>query len=195
MEPLERKIRDFWPLLLGEGLVLILLGIVAVILPPIAGLAISVLLGWLLIVTALADAIVTVTQPQRPGLWWSLASDLLALGVGAVLFAWPAGGVVSLSLALASFLLFDGGIAIMLSLAHKRSRAAKWTWLALNGVLDLVLAIVILAVLPQSAAWSLGLILGLDLIFAGSTMLAMALDEREERARSHHPHGQKAAAG
>jgi uncharacterized membrane protein HdeD (DUF308 family) len=198
-DPLENKVRDIWPLVLGQGIGLIVLGLAALTLPPLFGLGISLLLGFLLIISGLADAIVTVTAPYRPGLWWSLASDILCVMVGGLLFTWPTGGLVSLSLALASFLVLDGGFALMLALSHRRSRVRKWTWLAVNGVLDILLAALILLIPPDSSAWMPGLVIGADLLFAGATLLAMALDERHLPVTGgtphRHKHPRKAEAG
>jgi uncharacterized membrane protein HdeD (DUF308 family) len=177
---LEGKVRDFWPVLLLEGIVFIGLGAAAVILPPFASLTITILLGWLIMVSGLADAIVTLSQPHRPGFWLSLLSDFLALLVGGILFGWSANGAIPIALALSTFLAIDGVIAIMIALAHRRQFVGKWKWLLVNGVLDILLAGFILAVFPRSELWALGWIVGADLLFAGATLMAMALDERGE---------------
>jgi uncharacterized membrane protein HdeD (DUF308 family) len=173
-----------------------LFGFAAMVMPPLAGLTIAIFLGAILIVTSVADAIITIALPRRPGLAWSLASDGAGLMVGIMLFSWPAGGMISLSLALASFLVLDGGFALMIALAHRRSRTRKWAWLAGNGALDIVLAVFTLELLPDPAPWALGLIVGGDILFAGVTLVVMALDERglAMSRRAQPGHDRKAAA-
>ena len=196
-DPLENKVREIWTLVLGQGIGLMALGLMAMVLPPLFGMAIAILVGFALIISALADLIVTAIMPHQSGLRWSLASDGLCLAAGLLLLTWPAGGLVSLSLALASFLILDGGFAFMLALSHRRSRARKWKWLAANGVLDIFLAVATLLVHLETNAWALGLIIGVDLVFAGATLAAMALDERHLRVAGGKPPrpGHKAITG
>src|ERR1019366_7349823 len=98
---------------------------------------------------------------------------------GGLLFAWPLGCVISLSLALAAYLLLDGAISIAMALEHRRHFTPKWACLLFNGMIDLVFAGVIILCLPQSAAWTSGLIVGIDMLIAGATQVAMAIDARK----------------
>jgi uncharacterized membrane protein HdeD (DUF308 family) len=159
------------------------LGGIAVVLPVIGGLVIAILFGWLLIVSGLVGMLVTLGHRHRPGFWWALLSDLLAMIIGTMLYAWPAGGLVSMSLALGCFLGLDGVLALLLAREHRHSRTAKWSWLAANGILDLVFAGIILVWLPQAQIWALGVLIGADMVFGGATLVAMALDERGVRAQ------------
>jgi uncharacterized membrane protein HdeD (DUF308 family) len=173
------SIHDLWGLFLVEGIVMILFGVIAIALPPIAGLAVVILLGWLLIGSGLIGLYSSLKSRHAPGFRWSLLSAIVALVAGAVLFAWPLGGVLSLSLALAAYLLLDGGLSIAMALEHRRHITPKWAWLLFNGVADLVFAGVILLWLPLSAAWALGIIVGIDMLMAGATQIALALDARK----------------
>ena len=167
-----------WGLLLAEGIVMIVFGIVAVSLPPIAGLAAAILLGWLLIASGLFGLLTTLMNRRAPGFWWSLLSSLVTAVLGVMLFSWPMGGVLSLSLALAGFLVLDGLLSIAMAMDHRRHLTPKWTWLLINGAIDLAFAGVILFWLPQSAVWALGLIVGIDMLIGGVTLVAVALDVR-----------------
>ena len=97
---------------------------------------------------------------------------------GGALIFWPLGGMLSLTLVLAVFLAIDGTASIFYALAHRRHGSQRWSWVLVNGVLDLILAAVIVWWLPVSAVWVLGLILGIDLVFAGTALIAMALGAR-----------------
>jgi uncharacterized membrane protein HdeD (DUF308 family) len=182
MIQVEHTLHDLWPLFMAEGLSLLVLGAIAILLPPFMGLAIAILLGWLLLVSGLIGLVATLANPRVPGFWLSVLSNLLAGAIGFVLFSWPAGGVLSLTLALALFLFLDGLLAIFLAFEHHRHMKPKWAWLAANGVLDIVFAGSILIWLPQNAGWALGLIVGADLLIGGATVCAMALDERHMEA-------------
>jgi uncharacterized membrane protein HdeD (DUF308 family) len=169
-----------WGLLLAEGIAMVLFGIVAIALPPIAGLAVAILLGWLLLASGLFGFVTTLLSRRSPGFWWLLLSSFITMIVGGMLFAWPLGGVFSLSLALAGFLILDGLFSIATALDHRRHLTPKWTWLLINGIADLIFAAVIVFWLPQSAAWALGLIVGIDLLIGGATLVAMAADVRSD---------------
>ena len=175
----DSPIHDLWGLFLAEGIALLLLGTVAIVLPPLAGLAVTILLGWLLIASAIFGVLTTLMNRGAPGFWWALASALITGAVGAMLFAWPLGGLISLSLALAAFLTLDGLLAMGMAFAHRQHLTSKWAWLLVNGIADLIFAIFIIVWLPQSAAWALGLIVGIDMLISGATLVVMALDARK----------------
>ena len=182
LNPIERTLHDFWPLFMAEGVGLLCMGAVAILTPPIVGLWVSILLGWLLLVSGLIGLVVTLVNRGAPGFWLSILSNLLAVAIGLVLFSWPAGGVISLAIALALFLFLDGLLAIFLAFEHRRHIRPKWAWLLANGLLDIAFAGLILLWLPPNAPWALGLIVGSDLLAAGATVCAMALDERQTEA-------------
>jgi uncharacterized membrane protein HdeD (DUF308 family) len=72
---------------------------------------------------------------------------------------------------------------IALGLAHRRELSGRWEWLVFNGVIDLVLAGIVIAGLPGTLAWALGLLVGIDMIFGGGSLIAMALDARSPGSR------------
>ncbi|MDE2185003.1 MAG: DUF308 domain-containing protein, partial [Alphaproteobacteria bacterium] len=113
------------------------------------------------------------------GFWWSLFSALVAIAAGAALVGWPGGGVISLTFVLTAFLIADGILTMLFAVEHRRGLSQRWGFLFLNGVLDLVLAGLIIWALPGSAIWALGLIVGIDLIFGGWSLVAMAMAVRK----------------
>ena len=66
----------------------------------------------------------------------------------------------------------------MFALDHKRELSGQWAWMLLSGIIDLALAMMIFAGLPSTAAWALGLLVGINMIFGGAAMIAMALHAR-----------------
>lgn len=67
----------------------------------------------------------------------------------------------------------------MFALDHKRELSGQWGWMLVSGVIDLVLAVMILAGLPSTAAWAIGLLVGTNMIFGGAALTAMAVHVRE----------------
>jgi uncharacterized membrane protein HdeD (DUF308 family) len=174
----NRALRDHWVLYLVEGIVLVLLGAVAIVVPPLATLAVTIVLGWLFLASGVVGLFTTFWMRGAPGFWWSLLSAILAIVVGIWLLAAPVTGAVSLTILLIVFFVIEGVATIMFALDHKRELSGHWGWMLASGVVDLVLAAIILAGLPGTAAWALGLLVGINMVFGGSAMIAMALHAR-----------------
>src|SRR5258708_1531468 len=100
-----------WWLFLGEGIILFILGILAIVVPPIATIAVEVLIGWLILMSGIVGMISTLRMRGAPGFWWSLLSALIGIVAGVVLLAWPLSGACSLTLTVTSFLLLDGELS------------------------------------------------------------------------------------
>ncbi len=179
---LVQSVRDHWVLFLVEGLILVVLGLAAIVVPAIATLAVAIFVGWLFLIAGIVGLITTFMMRNAPGFWWSLLSALVSIAAGVVLVGWPVSGAVSLTLVLIVFFILEGVATIMYAIDHRRQLSGRWAFMLASGVIDLLLAAIILAGLPETAAWAIGLLVGINLIFGGSAMLAMAL-----HARASHP--------
>jgi uncharacterized membrane protein HdeD (DUF308 family) len=73
---------------------------------------------------------------------------------------------------------------MMFALEHKRELSGRWGWMLASGIIDLILAAIIFAGLPVTAAWAIGLVVGINMIFGGLALIAMALHAREIDRRS-----------
>jgi uncharacterized membrane protein HdeD (DUF308 family) len=177
----EHTFEAHWRLFFFEGVVLLVLGIIALVLPPLASIAVAILFGWVLFLGGVFGLITTIVGRHAPGFWWSILSSLVAIVAGVLLFDWPAGGVLSLTLVLTGFLAADGILTIMLSLEYRRALHGRWVWLLANGLIDLLLAAIIFIGLPASAAWAIGIIVGVDMLFGGASLIAMSLAARAAR--------------
>jgi uncharacterized membrane protein HdeD (DUF308 family) len=167
-----------WQLFLVEGIVLLVLGILAIVVPPIATIAVEVLIGWLLLVSGIVGLIATLRMRSAPGFWWSLLSAVLGIVAGVVLLRWPLSGAVSLTLILTVFLVVEGLASILFALDHRRELSGRWGLMLFSGVVDLFLAFMIFAGLPGTAAWAIGLLIGINMVFGGIALIAMALHAR-----------------
>jgi uncharacterized membrane protein HdeD (DUF308 family) len=175
---LSQAVREHWKLFLTEGIILVILGILAILLPPLATIAVTILIGWLFLISGVAGLITTFGARHAPGFWWSLLSALLGIAAGAVLLLWPLSGAISLTLLLIVFFIIEGVLSIMYAIEHKRELTGQWGWMLVSGIIDLVLAAMIWAGLPSTAAWALGLLVGINMLFGGSAMIAMAMHGR-----------------
>jgi uncharacterized membrane protein HdeD (DUF308 family) len=162
-----------------EGIVLIVLGVAAIVVPPLAGLATTIFLGWLFLIGGVVGLVATFGARQAPGFGWALLSAIVALLAGAVLLWNPLAGLLTLTYVLIAFFVIDGVLIIAMALQHRRELSGRWEWMLLGGVMDLVLAAIIIAGLPGTAAWALGLLVGIDLLWGGISLVGMALAARQ----------------
>lgn len=168
-----------WRLFLTEGIILFILGMLAIVVPVIATIAVAVLIGWLLLVSGVVGLIATLRTRSAPGFAWSLISAVIGIAAGLVLLAWPLSGALSLTLILTVFLVLEGVVSILYGFEHKRELSGRWGVMLFSGLVDLILAGIIFAGLPGTAAWAIGLLVGVNLVFGGSALVAMALHARD----------------
>src|ERR1700712_3223398 len=135
-----------------EGVVLLLLGVAAIIVPPIAGLSITLLLGWLFLIGGVAGLVATFGARHAPGFMWSLLSAVIALLVGGVLIWNPLLGLVTLTYVLIAYFVIDGVFSIVGGIEHRREQSSRWQWMVFSGIVDLVIAAMIISGLPGSFA-------------------------------------------
>lgn len=181
-DALHRPLHQHWQTYLAEGIMLILLGMAAMLLPVLAGIAVTIFLGWLFLVAGIAGLVFTFRAKGAPGQIWSFLSALVALLAGAVLVWHPLGGMITLTYVMVGFFIFDGVFIILMALEHRRELASRWEWMLANGVLDLVLAAIVISGMPSTLGWALGLIVGIDMIFGGASLSAMAIEARKPTA-------------
>jgi uncharacterized membrane protein HdeD (DUF308 family) len=175
----QSTIRAHWTLFLIEGILLVILGIAAIILPEVATLAFTLIIGWLFLISGGVGLVTTFWMRNAPGFWWALLSAVVAIAAGVVLLLWPINGVISLTLLLIAFFVIEGIATIMYAIEHKNQLSGRWGWMLASGIVDLILAGIIFAGLPGTAAWALGLLVGINMLFGGTAMIGMALAARE----------------
>ena len=170
---LSEEFHQHWWAVLIEGLLLLVLGAIAITTPFLAGLVITVVVGWLLVIAGLVGLWTSWSMRRVKGVAWAIVSSLVAIVAGLAFFAWPIGGLISLTLVLGAYLTIDGITTVILALQHRRAETKNWGWLLMNGILDLLLATAIIMLQPGITAWLVGVIVGVDLVFAGISMIAM----------------------
>jgi uncharacterized membrane protein HdeD (DUF308 family) len=172
-----------WKLFLAEGIVMLVLGLLAIAVPEVASLAITILIGWLFFIGGIFRTLSVLRHRQMPGFVWSLLTAVLAIVLGLILLLRPIAGVLTLTLALVVFFVVEGVAAILLAIEHRR-HLASWGWVLLSGLVDLLLAFLIWDGWPSSAGWAIGLLVGINMVFVGVSLIMTAL-----AARKMAPHG------
>jgi uncharacterized membrane protein HdeD (DUF308 family) len=150
-------VKAHWKAFLFEGIVLAVLGLAAMIVPPLASLAVTIFLGWMFLISGIAGLFVTYWARQMPGFWWSLFSAALAVLAGLILIARPMQGVLTLTIVVGAYFLAEGVATIMYALEHRRELSARWSWLLVAGLMDILIAFLIISGLPGSAEWAMAL--------------------------------------
>jgi uncharacterized membrane protein HdeD (DUF308 family) len=173
-------VRSHWKAFLIEGIVLVVLGLVAIVLPPIASVAVTVMLGWMFLISGVAALTMTFWARQIPGFWWALISALLGIAAGIVLLARPLESTLTLTVVVGIYFLAEGVATIMYALQHRKELSERWGWLAVSGLMDILIAFLIISGLPGSAAWAIGILVGINLLIGGSSLIAMALAARNK---------------
>jgi uncharacterized membrane protein HdeD (DUF308 family) len=191
---LAKSTPNHWILFVVEGAVLILLGLLAIAVPSIASENMTGMLGWLFLASGAAGLVTTYWARQAPGFLWSLVSAVLAIFVGVVLIenksqdmyggllGWPFHDAGPLRLILVLFFLVEGGASIMFAIEHRRHFSRRWAFMFASGVVDILLASIIIFALPGTSAWTLGLLVGINMIFGGSALIAIGMHARTEWA-------------
>ena len=175
---MSAAVREHWKAFLFEGILLAVLGLAAMIVPPLASLAVTIFLGWMFLVTGVAGLVMTYWARAMPGFWWSLISAALAVLAGGLLLARPMQGVLTLTVVVGAYFLAEGVATIMYALEHRKELSGRWSWLLVAGLMDILIAFLIIAGLPGSAEWAIGLLVGINMLMGGTALIAIALHAR-----------------
>jgi len=175
---MSQTVKAHWKAFLFEGILLAVLGVAALILPPLASLAIAIFLGWMFLISGIGGLIVTYWARSTPGFWWSLISAALAVLAGMLLLARPMQAVLTLTIVLGAYFLAEGVATIMYALEHRRELSGRWSWLLISGLVDIAISFLVITGLPSSAEWAIGVLVGINLMFGGATLIGMALAAR-----------------
>jgi uncharacterized membrane protein HdeD (DUF308 family) len=175
---MSQTVKAHWKAFLFEGILLAVLGVAALILPPLASLAIAIFLGWMFLISGIGGLIVTYWARSTPGFWWSLISAALAVFAGMLLLARPMQAVLTLTIVLGAYFLAEGVATIMYALEHRRELSGRWSWLLISGLVDIAISFMVITGLPSTAEWAIGVLVGINLLFGGATLIGVALAAR-----------------
>lgn len=178
MDPEIREgLRRSWKELMTVGVLAIVLGCVSILVPAVAAVGTAIFIGIVLVVFGMFLVAAAFTAHSLGSLIVRLLWALLTVVVGVWLLAEPHHGAVSLTLLLGIYFLLMGITRIAIAAAARGRQGAGLV--GLSGVAGLLIGILVLAKLPSSADWAIGLLVGIDLIFAGWTLTSVALVGRD----------------
>jgi uncharacterized membrane protein HdeD (DUF308 family) len=159
------------------GVLLIVLGMVALASPLLAAVAVNVMVAWLLVLAGVAHVMLAFRAHGAGSMIWKLLVGIAYLGFGGYLFVRPVVGVASLTLVLASLFLLEGILNIVLYVKMRPMHGSSWV--LVDGIVTLALGLMIYMQWPSSSAWAIGTLVGVSLIFSGVARVMMSLAVRK----------------
>ena len=172
-----RGLKEHWRLFTIQGVLLVILGMIAVAVPRFAAVAATDFIGWLLFFTGLMQAVSLVSSTRAPGYWSSLLLAVLTALLGFVLAWYPLQGAITLTMLLTAYFLVHGVATFVLAFSVK-GETGRWVLLILSGLVDLLLAGLVIAEWPSTDLWVLGLFVGVNMLLTGFAFIFAALGAR-----------------
>jgi uncharacterized membrane protein HdeD (DUF308 family) len=178
MDPEVREgLRRGWKTLMAVGVLAIFVGCAAIVVPAVAAVGTAIFIGWILVIVGAFLVAAAFTAHSIGTVVVRLLWAALTVIVGVWLIADPHNGAVSLTLLLGIYFLLMGLTRTAVAFAGRGQQGAGLV--GLSGIAGILIGILILAKLPSSADWAIGLLVGIDLIFAGWTLTSVALVGRD----------------
>jgi uncharacterized membrane protein HdeD (DUF308 family) len=171
-----KYLQAHWRLFLIEGIIFILLGVSAVVIPQFFSVVIVIFLGWIIVLAGAIQVSRAIFLRDMPGFYLWLGLGILQVVVGYLLIADPIAGVLSLTMMMAIFFAFEG--TTKMYWAYKLRPIPNWNYAFFSGVTALVFATIILIFWSETANWLLGLLVGINMIVMGWSMVKMSLSHK-----------------
>lgn len=161
---------------IGLSILMIAAGILAIVIPPAAGIAVLFAVAWLLMFSGAVHLVFAWHMRVTGGFIWELLLGILYVGVGAYALAHPIAGLASLTLILAIYLFAEAVLEMVLSFRLRPMPGSNW--LLFDSIVTLILAILIWRTWPSSTEWVIGTLVGISMLFSGVSRLALSLSAR-----------------
>lgn len=172
----RRDVARHWGWFLALGILLVVLGIVAIAFPFLSTIAAKIALGWLLLIAGIGEVIHSFYVKRWAGFLWNLLIGLLYVVVGFWLAFFPLTGILTLTIVLAALFIADGIMEIAMGFRVRPHEG--WGWLIFSGLIAIAAGLLIALNLPSSAVWALGLLVGVKLLVSGWSFIFLALSGR-----------------
>lgn len=163
-----------WAIILS--VLMIIAGVLAMIVPPAAGIAVTLVVGWLLMISGAAHFVYAFYRHKGGKTVWEVLIGVLYILAGIFLVLNPVMGLTTLTLALAIYLILDAVLEFVLSFQLRP--LPGWGWVLTDGIIALLLAIMIWATWPVSSSWVIGTLVGISILLSGVARLMLSLAAR-----------------
>lgn len=166
-----------WGVVKGVGILLMVLGAVAILVPALASWGVTIFIGWVLIIGSAFLFASAFSYRRGSSLLVGIIWAILALAAGLYLLIDPGQGTKTLTLILMIYFLVSGVFKLAVAISGRGTPGIGW--LAVNAVLSIVIGLIILVDMPDAAEWAIGLLVGIDFIFAGWGLISLGMTGRE----------------
>jgi uncharacterized membrane protein HdeD (DUF308 family) len=153
------------------GILLVLLGAVAIFTPFFSSVIVETWIGLILASGGLSSIVYAFQTREEDGFIWKLLLGLLYMATGVLLFVYPLTGVLTLTLLLGSFLLTEGTFEVILAFRLRPNQ--NWIWVLINGIVTIGLGVLVWLQWPNDSAWVLGTVVGASVISTGISRIGM----------------------
>jgi uncharacterized membrane protein HdeD (DUF308 family) len=161
---------------IGLSVLMILAGVLAIVIPPAAGIAVLVVVAWLLMLSGAVHLVFAWQTRTAGGMIWELLLGILYIFVGVYALLHPVAGLASLTLVLALYLFAEGVLELIMGFRLRPMPGSGW--LLFDGIVTLVLGILIWRSWPSSTEWVIGTLVGISMLFSGTARLSLSLAAR-----------------
>jgi uncharacterized membrane protein HdeD (DUF308 family) len=155
------------------SLLLIVAGIFAILVPPVSGIAVTLIFAWAMIFSGITHFVFAFKTHTTGGVIWELLVGAVYLATGVYLLLHPLDALIALTLILALYLFFEGVVETIQSFQLRPRHGANW--LLFDGIVTLILAVMIWRSWPASTVWVVGTLVGISMIFSGFSRLMLSL--------------------
>jgi len=155
---------------------MIVAGAIAVGAPVVAGVAVTAIVGWLLVFSGILHLVFAWRSGRAASVVWEILLGVVYAGIGFDVIVHPVAGLAGLTLAIAIYLLIEGVLELVLSFQLRPAPGSGWV--LVDGIITLVLAVMIWSTWPSNAVWVVGTLVGISMFFSGITRLMLALAVR-----------------
>jgi uncharacterized membrane protein HdeD (DUF308 family) len=159
------------------SILMILAGLAAIAMPPIAGLAVNIVVAWLLLFSGAMHLVFAWYTRTAGAAVWEVLLGLVYGAIAIYLLAQPIAGLAALTLALATYLFLEAVLEFMASVYLRRLSGAGW--LLFDGVITLILAVMIWQTWPSNTEWVIGTLVGVSMLFSGVSRLMLSVSARQ----------------
>lgn len=158
------------------SVLMIAAGVIAIGLPALAGVAVTAIVGWLLIFSGLLHVAFAWRAGRVSAVAWEILLGVVYAAVGLYLVRRPLAGLESLTIAVAIYLVIEGALEFGLSFALRPEPGTGW--MLFDAIVTLILAVLIVTMWPSSAIWVIGTLAGISMFFSGITRLMLSVAVR-----------------
>lgn len=168
----EAELRAHWKSIMFEGVLFLILGLIALIVPAAFSIGFELVVGWLFLIGGGVQLYRSIQSNMAPGFWMMVLSALISMIFGVLLVFHPLQGLVALTAIIAAFFMVEGVLKIVFGFAVREF--ASWGWVVLSGVCSLFISLIVFTGFPFTASWFIGTLIGVYLILNGLSFIMVS---------------------